>query len=174
MDAGASKRSLIATLQLAYSGERAAGHAYNGHWKSVSDPAERERIRQIEDEEWHHRRLVGEQLAALGARPKPWRELRAAILGRVLGFLCHVSPWFFPMYGAGRLESHNIGEYEDAARYARGCGRNDLVDCLLTMAEVEWDHEAYFRGKVEGHSWAKVIRIWPPPAPRAMIRAAQR
>jgi rubrerythrin len=170
MDADSSKRSLIATLQLAYSGERAAGYAYNGHWKSVSDQEERDRIREIEDEEWHHRRQVGEMLTSLGAGPNRWREMRAVIVGRTLGFLCHLSPWFIPMYGAGRLESHNIGEYEDAARYARGCGRSDLVDCLLTMAEVEWDHEAYFRGKVEPHAWSKVIRIWPQPPPRAMIR----
>ena len=77
------------------------------------------------------------------------------------------------MYGAGRLESHNIGEYEDAARYARGCGRSDFVDCLLTMAEVEWDHEAYFRGKVEGHTWTRFIPIWPQPPPKAMIRVSQ-
>ena len=96
MDADADKQKLIATLQLAYSGERAAGYAYNGHWKSVSDREERERIRKIEDEEWHHRRLVGELLAGLGAGPKAWREVRAAIVGRVLGFLCHVSPWFSP------------------------------------------------------------------------------
>ena len=51
------RQRLIAILRHAYSGERAAGYAYNGHWKAVSDPAERARIREIEEEEWHHRRL---------------------------------------------------------------------------------------------------------------------
>jgi hypothetical protein len=64
----------------------------------------------------------------------------------VLGLMCHISGWFAPMYGAGRLESRNIVEYETAARHALACGREDLIDCLLTMAEVEWEHEHYFRG----------------------------
>jgi Ubiquinone biosynthesis protein COQ7 len=170
LDDETNRRRLIALLQLAYSGERAAAYAYNGHRKAVADPEEQSRIKQIEDEEWHHRRLVGDMLTALGAAPNPWRELRATVVGRTLGFLCHLAPWFATMYGAGRLESHNIGEYEDAARFARGCGQSGLVDCLLTMAEVEWDHEQYFRAKVLGHPWAKVVPIWPEPPPRATIR----
>jgi rubrerythrin len=169
----APRRRLIAILQHAYSGERAAGYAYNGHWKAVADPAERKRILQIEDEEWHHRRLVGEMLTSLGSRPRRSREIRAAAIGRALGFLCHLSPWFLPMYGAGWLESHNIVEYENAARHARDCGRSDLVDCLLTMAEVEWDHEAYFRSKVVGHPWSRIIPPWKQPPPRTSIRAQE-
>src|SRR5215470_8792084 len=129
------REQLITTLQLAYSGELAAGYAYLGHWQSVSDPEERRRIMTIEDEEWHHRKLVGEMLASLDAGPNKVREIRATVVGRVLGFMCHLSGWFAPMYGAGRLESRNIVEYEMAARYARACGREDLIDCLLTMAE---------------------------------------
>ena len=110
--------SLIGILQLAYSGELAAAYAYRGHWKSVSYPGERRRIEEIENEEWHHRRLVGEMLQSLDAEPERLREIRAAMIGRVLGFLCHVTGWLAPMYGAGRLESRNIREYETAARFA--------------------------------------------------------
>ncbi len=116
----------------------------------ISD--ERARIKQIEDEEWHHRKLVGEMLLSLGSQPSRQREVRSLIIGRVLGVLCHVMGWLAPMYGAGRLESRNIREYETAARYARACGRNEFVDCLLTMAEVEWEHEYYFRSRVLLHS----------------------
>ena len=56
------RAQLITVLQMAYSGERAAGYAYRGHWHSVRDSEERARIKQIEDEEWHHRKLVGEML----------------------------------------------------------------------------------------------------------------
>ena len=73
-------------------------------------------------------------------------------------------------YGAGRLESRNIVEYETAARYARDCGRSDLIDCLLTMAEVEWEHERYFRSCVLRHRWSKRFTIWPEPPPKESIR----
>jgi len=164
------REQLIHILQLAYSGELAAGYAYRGHWHSVSDVEERRRIKQIEDEEWHHRRLVGEMLASLGAGPNKVREIRATIVGRVLGFMCHLSGWFAPMYGAGRLESRNIVEYETAARHALACDREDLIDCLLTMAEVEWEHEHYFRGCVLSHRWSRRFSIWPEPPPKEAIR----
>ena len=157
---------------MAYSGERAAGYAYRGHGRSVRDSAERERIQTIEAEEWHHRELVGGILHSLGAGPDPLREVRAAIVGRALGFLCHVAGWFVPMYGAGKLESHNIVEYEVAARLALECGRTDVIDCILTMAEVEWEHEAYFRARVLSHPWSRRVAVWPAPSPKQNIRAS--
>ena len=166
------RAKLIETLQLAYSGELAAGYAYRGHWHSVSDPEERRRIRKIEDEEWHHRKLVGEMLESLGGGPNKVREVRATVVGRVLGLLCHVSGWFAPMYGAGKLESRNIVEYETAARHALACGREDLIDCLLTMAEVEWEHERYFRSCVLRHRWSNRVSIWPEPPPKEAIRTS--
>jgi rubrerythrin len=165
-----SRDKLIRILQLAYSGELAAAYAYRGHWHSLSDPEDRAAVKKIEDEEWHHRQLVGEMLAGLGAGPNKRRELRATIVGRTLGLLCHVTGWFAPMYGAGRLESRNIVEYETAARYARECGRTELIDCLLTMAEVEWEHERYFRSCVLRHPWCKRVSIWPQPPPKETIR----
>src|SRR6266702_2900522 len=167
-----SRDKLIALLQLAYSGELAAAYAYRGHWHSLSSKDERESIRAIENDEWRHRRFVGEMLAGLGAQPSERREVRAAIIGRTLGFLCHVSGWLAPMYGAGKLESRNVKEYETAARHARDCGCVNLIDCLLEMAEVEWDHELYFRSRVLSHSLGRRLPLWPQPAPRETIRVA--
>lgn len=162
---------LIRVLQNAYSGELAAGFAYRGHWHSVRDPAERERIRVIEAEEWHHRQLVGDTLRRLGAAPNRRREVIFWIIGRTAGFLCHVSGWFFPMYGAGLLERRNIVEYEDAASYALDSNHEELIDCLLTMAEVEWEHEHFFRHKVLGHPLLRIFRLWDPAPPKEKIRA---
>src|SRR2546421_1933497 len=167
-----SRDKLIALLQLAYSGERAAAHAYRGHWQSVNDEDERDSIRGIEEDEWRHRQLVGEMLARLGAEPSKRREVRATIIGRTLGLLCHVTGWLAPMYGAGKLESRNVKEYETAARYARDCGCLNLIDCLLEMAEVEWDHELYFRSCVLSHRLGRRLSLWPQPAPRETIRVA--
>lgn len=172
MAADTSTDDLIALLQLAYSGELAAAHAYNGHWRSVKDAGERARISEIEQEELHHRKLVGEMLVSLGAAPNRSREIRASIIGRTLSFLCHVSGWLAPMYGAGRLESGNVREYETAAKLARECGREDLIDCLLTMAEVEWEHEKYFRSRVLMHPFGSRLTLWPQPPPKESIREA--
>src|SRR5262245_28712834 len=111
-NANEARQKLIAILQLAYSGELAAAYAYRGHWQSVSDLAEVEAIRGVEEDEWHHRQLVGEMLKSLASGPNKQRERRAAIIGRTLAFLCHVMGWLAPMYGAGRLESRNVKEYE--------------------------------------------------------------
>jgi len=167
------RTKLIRQLQLAYSGELAAGYAYRGHWRSVTDEAERSRIRTIEEEEWHHRALVGRILKRLGAKPRLAREVRALLVGRILGFLCHLSPWFLPMYGAGKLESRNVKEYEDAASDAATCGEPEFIDCLLTMAEVEWEHERYFRSKVEGHPWTRFFGLWTSLKPKETIRSSR-
>lgn len=164
--------NLIAILQLAYSGEMAAAYAYRGHWRSVREPENRARIREIEEDEWHHRRLVGDMLRRLGAKPRKAREARAFAVGRLLGILCHVAGWLAPMYGAGKLESRNIREYEAAARFAVGSGHAEFVDCLLTMAEVEWEHEKYFRSRVVTHRWSARLRLWPVPPPKEEIRRA--
>ncbi len=161
---------LIRQLQHAYSGELAAGYAYRGHWKSCREAGERAHIRTIEDEEWHHRDLVGDMLRRLGGKPKPVREAVFWLIGRAIGVLCHIGGHFMPMYGAGRLERTNIVEYEDAAVYAARCGHPEMIDCLLGMAEVEWEHERYFRGRVEGHPLLRMFRIWKPVPPKETIR----
>lgn len=157
-------------LRLAYSGELAAAYAYRGHWNSVKDEATKARIREIEEEEWRHRRLVGRMLEQVGSRPSRVRECRAIIIGRALGVLCHLAGRLLPMYGAGKLESRNIREYEMAARHASRSGHAEFVDCLLGMAEVEWEHERYFRACVESHRWSPRLRLWPAPPPKEAIR----
>jgi rubrerythrin len=166
------RRSLVNILQLAYSGERAAAYAYRGHWRSVADRDERSRIRTIEEEEWHHRELIGEMLGKLESQPDRWREIKAIVIGRALGFLCNLSGWLVPMYGAGKLESRNVREYEVAARYARDSGCTEFIDCLLTMAEVEWEHEKYFRAQVLRHSLARYLPLWQAPPPKETIRVS--
>jgi hypothetical protein len=165
-----SLRKLIRQLQGAYSGELAAGYAYRGHWHSVSAPADRERIRIIEAEEWHHRELVGAMLRAVGGKASPIREAIFVLIGRTIALLCHLGGWFMPMYGAGKLERGNIVEYEVAAQYAIDCGHEELVDGLLEMAEVEWEHELYFRERVVGHPLLRIFPLWPPPPPKELIR----
>ncbi|MCI0416018.1 ferritin-like domain-containing protein [bacterium] len=161
----------IRLLQKAYSGELAAALAYRGHWKSTSEEADRARIQQIEEEEWNHREKVRRMLSILGSKPDLIRETRSYLVGRVLGFLCAVAGSFVPMYAAGRLESRNIVEYENAAQFACDSGHPELLECLLTMAEMEWEHEHYFREKVLQYKMPRYLSLWPSPPPKKSIRS---
>jgi rubrerythrin len=169
-DVEAARARLVALLQLAYSGELAACFAYQGHARSLPACEERDRIGEIEREEWHHREQVGGMLASLGSGPSLARERRATRIGRTLGALCHLTGRFLPMYGAGRLESRNVVEYETAARHARDAGRPELVEPLLVMAEVEWEHERFFRAIVLSSALARSVPIWTAQPPKASIR----
>ncbi|MCM3877654.1 MAG: demethoxyubiquinone hydroxylase family protein [Thermoanaerobaculia bacterium] len=170
MDGDSARALFVGVLRHAHAGELAAGHAYRGHAASVSDPEEKARIRKIEDEEWVHRKQVGEMLAAMGEAPDPVLERKFLWIGKTIAILCRVGGWYVPMYGAGRLESHNVKEYEDGADFAVACGHPEFVECLLEMAEVEWEHEAYFRSNVESHWFRHVIPVWPAIPPKDEIR----
>lgn len=146
-----ARQNLIRILQNAYSGEIAAAFAYRGHWKSLKESPEKERIKEIEAEEWHHRERVGAWLEKLGAKPRGGREKVFWTIGQTLGLTCHMSGWFMPMYFAGRLESQNSVEYEGAASFAKELEMHDCVDDLLDMARVELEHEVFFREMVTGH-----------------------
>jgi len=165
-----SAAELIHVLQSACSGELAAGYAYRGHWKSVPPGAIREQIQKIEEEEWHHRTTVQALLARLGSGPSKPREALFWLIGKTIGLLCRVGGRFIPMYGAGRLESTNIAEYERAAALARDAGYVDMIDCLLTMAEVEWEHERFFREQVADHWMLRIFSVWPSPPLKHTIR----
>jgi len=159
---------LIAILRRAHAGELAAALAYEGHARSlVDDPTEAEEVSAIAVEEWEHRRAVRKMLEDLGARPRRLREALFRGIGLVIGVLCRVGGWLLPMYGAGRLESGNIREYDDAAGLAILAGHGRFVPELLRMAEVEWEHERYFRAKVV--SCGLMIPLWPKPASRDSI-----
>lgn len=153
-----ARQSLIRILQNAYSGEVAAAYAYRGHWKSLKDSPEKERIKEIEEEEWDHRRRVGEWLEKLGAKPRALREKVFWTVGRTLGTSCYISGWFMPMYFAGRLESQNSAEYEDAAKFAAELDMDECVEDLLDMARVELEHELFFRRVVTGHRMLPMMK----------------
>ena len=167
-----AREQLTFLLQLAYSGELAALRAYLGRRRSLRDRPEREELGKIIRDEVRHRHCLLGQLAELGAAPDPGRERKIERVGRTISTFCLVGGWFFPMYGAGRLESQNIREYEAAARLALVAELRHFVDPLLDMAEVEWDHERYFRSMASSHPGWRLVPKWPAPAPRDAIRGS--
>jgi demethoxyubiquinone hydroxylase (CLK1/Coq7/Cat5 family) len=153
-----SHKALVRILQNAFSGELAAAYAYRGHWKSLKNGDEIRGIQKIENEEWHHRRKVGDMLEALGGRPKKLKELKMWLIGRSIGVLCHLIGWFLPMYFAGRLESQNIKEYADAADHAAQLGLGEYRGELLLMSAVEKEHEVFFFRVIAGHRLLPLTR----------------
>jgi demethoxyubiquinone hydroxylase (CLK1/Coq7/Cat5 family) len=144
-------QKLIRILQNAHAGELAAAYAYRGHWKSLKESAEKERIKQIEAEEWAHRANVRRWLAELNSEPRKLREAIFWTIGRSLGLTCYVSGWFFPMYFAGRLESQNVQEYVEAAEFAKKLEMPECFDEMMEMSRVEAEHEIFFSQTVARH-----------------------
>ena len=153
-----ARQNLIRILQNAHAGEVAAAYAYRGHWKSLRESPAKTRIREIEAEEWDHRRRVGEWLEKLDAKPNAVREKMLWAIGRTLGATCFLSGWFMPMYFAGRLESQNSIEYEDAAAFAKELEMPTLVEDLLDMARVEVEHEMFFHETVADHRLLPIMK----------------
>jgi len=183
MDHQGEREKLIRILQGAYSGELAAGFAYRGHWKSAKNPVERIAIQKIEREEWVHRHRVGEMLASLDAQPLKRREAKLWIIGRGIGIACHLIGWFLPMYFAGRLESGNVLEYEEAAGYAAALGLDEFEADLLVMSRVEKEHEDFFLEVIAGHrllplmnaifKWGLTKEPDSKPAPEAVYEVVE-
>jgi len=173
MDSEDARARLVVALQMAYSGELGAAYAYAGHKRALARPRhadDRMLIARVLRDELRHRKLVGRMLASLGAGPDPRRERKLARIGRSIACFCRIGGWFWPMYGAARLERDNVIEYEIAAQLAWRAGEPTLIDGLLDLAEVEWDHERWLRERSMTHWMWKVVPGWEPPPPRASIR----
>src|SRR5688500_5427507 len=96
---------LIKLLQRAYSAERAASFAYIGHAGSLNDPAAKLAVKQIENDEWDHRRHVLEIMQLYQIPISRSLEVRYYVIGRLIGASCYVIGWFMPYFFAGKLES---------------------------------------------------------------------
>ena len=135
---------LIDLLKKAYSAEKAAAFAYQGHAASVKDPIEKAAIRQIELDEWSHRKEVLQLMDQYGIQPSKYYERRFQIVGKIISFSCYVIGWFMPFYFAGRLESGNVCEYFRMKQYFNSVGITEHDLLLYEMGMKEKEHEVYF------------------------------
>src|SRR4051794_27839145 len=104
-------------LQRAYSAEKAAAFAYQGHAGSVKNKAEKTAIRQIELDEWNHRKEVLEIMRKYNIPVSRYYEFRFYVIGKIISFSCYIIGWFMPFFFAGRLESGNVCEYFRMMQY---------------------------------------------------------
>jgi hypothetical protein len=139
-------------LQQAYSAEKAAAFAYQGHAGSVKDPNEKKAIRQIEQDEWNHRKEVLKIMTRYDVPVSTYYENRFHIIGKIISWSCYVIGWFMPFYFAGRLESGNVCEYFRMKQYFNAMGITDHDQVLYEMGIKEKEHEQYFGDKIKTNS----------------------
>jgi hypothetical protein len=104
-------KELSKLLQRAYSAEKAAAFAYQGHAGSVKSSAEKTRIHEIEIDEWNHRSEVLLIMQDYGIPVSKLYEVQFYCIGKVISASCYVIGWFMPYFFAGKLESGNVCEY---------------------------------------------------------------
>jgi rubrerythrin len=139
---------LVDLLQMAYSAEKAAAFAYQGNSGSVSDHEEKKAVRQIEIDEWNHRKEVLDIMNKYEVPVSKYYEIRFHIIGKVIGYSCYVIGWFMPFYFAGRLESGNVCEYFRMKHYFNSLGIYEHDKVLYEMGVKEKEHEVYFLEKI--------------------------
>jgi len=141
-------KALVDLLQQAYSAEKAAAFAYQGHAASISEPTDKAAIRQIELDEWGHRHEVLSIMRQYGIPVSKYYEVRFHLIGKVISFSCHVIGWFMPFYFAGRLESGNVCEYFRLMHYFHELGIKEHDQVLYEMGIREKEHEVYFLDRI--------------------------
>lgn len=137
-------RKLIRQLKFAHAAEIAAYHAYEGHWRSVSNKAEQDYIRGIALDELKHIATLKKMLQGMRSQPSPFLDRAGTIVGELLGLACFYTGWRLPMWIAGMMEKIGTASYRDIAETAIKNERYLMAAKLLQMAKVEQEHEEYF------------------------------
>ncbi len=142
---------LVKLLQKAYSAEKAAAFAYIGHAGSVKSEEEKVAIKQIEDDEWEHRKEVLKIMHHYQIPISKYYEIKFYLIGKIISASCYVIGWFMPFFFAGRLESGNVCEYFVMMHYFHELGIKDHDQILYNMGVKEKEHEDYFLSKIKGN-----------------------
>ncbi|MBI3518308.1 MAG: hypothetical protein HY062_02980 [Bacteroidetes bacterium] len=143
--------ALVDLIRKAYSAEKAAAFAYQGHAASVKNEKEKIAIRQIEIDEWNHRAEVLQIMKDFDIPVSKWYEFKFHIIGKLISASCFVIGWFMPFYFAGRLESGNVCEYFRMKHYFNSLGIKNYDVILYEMGIKEKEHEVYFLEQIKGN-----------------------
>jgi hypothetical protein len=142
---------LIDLLQKAYSAERAASFAYQGHAGSVKNKTEKQEIHQIENDEWQHRKEVLQIMNDFTIPISKWYEFKFYMIGKVISMSCYIIGRFMPFYFAGSLESGNVCEYFRMKQYFNSLEITKYDTILYEMGMKEKEHEVYFLEKIRNN-----------------------
>jgi hypothetical protein len=145
--------ALVELLQRAYSAEKAAAFAYIGHANSLKSPAAKAAVKQIEIDEWDHRRNVLRIMQQYDIPISRFYEFKFHVIGRFISASCHVIGWFMPYFFAGKLESGNVCEYFVMMKYFHALGIKEHDSILYEMGIKEKEHEVYFLEQIKESRW---------------------
>lgn len=141
---------LVDLLQRAYSAEKAAAFAYQGHADSVRDQESKMAIHQIELDEWNHRKEVFKIMSHYQISISNKYEIQFYCIGKIISYSCYIIGWFMPYYFAGKLESGNVCEYFRMMHYFHELKIVEHDEILYEMGIKEKEHEVYFLEKIKG------------------------
>jgi rubrerythrin len=141
--------ALVELLQRAYSAEKAAAFAYIGHAGSLKNPEAKAAVKQIEDDEWGHRKNVLVIMQQYDIPILKYYELKFHVIGRLISASCYVIGWFMPYFFAGKLESGNVCEYFVMMHYFHSLGIREHDQILYEMGMKEKEHEVYFLDQIK-------------------------
>ncbi len=144
---------LVKSLQQAYSAEKAASFAYIGHAGSLRDAEEKRVVRQIEQDEWDHRRNVLKIMRQYGIPVSIYFEVKYHIIGKIIGYGCYLIGRFMPYFFAGKLESGNVCEYFVMMKHFRSLGITEHDETLYEMGVKEKEHEVHFLNVIKEEKW---------------------
>jgi rubrerythrin len=136
---------LARQLRFAHAAEIAAFHAYEGHWRSVTNQAEQDYIKTIALDELKHIYDIEKMLDSLGWCTSARMDTVGKFVGEVIGWMCYHTGWRLPMMVAGLMEKIGTASYEKIALQAAEDGRYLMAQKLLEMGKVEAQHEEYFK-----------------------------
>ncbi|MEM9444224.1 MAG: hypothetical protein AAGA18_02625 [Verrucomicrobiota bacterium] len=146
-------QALTKSLRLGYSAERAAAFAYVGHAGSLKDLQEIKAVRQIEQDEWNHRKALLEIMDEYEIPVSKYFEIKYYLIGTLIGLSCYIIGRFMPYFFAGRLESGNVCEYFVMMKYFNTLGIHKHDQLLYEMGVKEKEHEDYFLDLTRNEKW---------------------
>lgn len=144
---------LVDSLRKAYSAEKAAAFAYIGHAGSLKSDAEKRAVKQIEDDEWSHRKNVLQIMQTYDIPISKYYEIKFHLIGKVIGYGCYVIGRFMPYFFAGSLESGNVCEYFVMIQHFPSLGITAHDEMLHEMGVKEKEHEVYFLNIIKDEKW---------------------
>jgi rubrerythrin len=140
---------LVRLLRQAHAVETGAYNAYEGHWRSLKNKEEREKVESIQKEEWFHRQTVGWMLIGLKSEPSEFLETILYLIGKTISLACYVMGYRAAMWGAKIMEVMGKNIYKNLAQVARDEGYPALAVELDFMQKGEEEHEKYFKSRLK-------------------------